>query len=70
MISRHNGKGLLLRIIKAHLVGQTAQEFAEQEIQRMTACEICGGTGKIGDLDCPACTGTAEDQHDNPDRSV
>ncbi len=34
------GKAFLLRILKAHLTGQTAEEFADQELRRMS-CSLC-----------------------------
>jgi RecJ-like exonuclease len=48
----------MLRILRAIEDGMTAEEFADLEIKRMNACEVCGGTGTILDMVCPACEGT------------
>jgi DnaJ-class molecular chaperone len=51
---------LILRILRAIEDGMTADEFADLEVKRMNACEVCGGTGTIDLLDmvCPSCEGT------------
>jgi DnaJ-class molecular chaperone len=61
----NKGKRFLLRIIAASAAGMTPEEFAEAELQRMTACKVCSGTGTIaGILPCPLCNGDEEDEDD------
>jgi len=54
------GRSLFLRILRAHVEGLTAEEFAEREINRMYVCDVCQGTRTLALLDivCPACGGT------------